>query len=46
LNKIRQRGSVVIRDIVDDEEAISWRKALEEFVKVNPKVEGKGVRQI
>ncbi len=37
---IKKRGSVVIRDIVDDEKAIAWRESLREFVKVNP-VEGK-----
>ena len=44
MNKIRQRGVVVVRDIVDDEQAIGWRKTLEEFVKVNP-VGGKDFRR-
>ena len=37
---------MVIRDIVDDEEAISWRQALEEFAKVNPDVDGKDYQHI
>jgi len=37
---IRQRGCLVIRDVVDDDKAISWRKGLEEFVKANPNIEG------
>ncbi|KAF8622853.1 hypothetical protein AX15_006697 [Amanita polypyramis BW_CC] len=40
IKKIRQRGTVVIKDIVDDDEAISWRKDLEELIKTNPGVEG------
>lgn len=41
IEKIKRRGSVVIRDVVDDAQAIQWRKSLEEFVKANPDVEGK-----
>ena len=37
---IKQRGCLVIRDIVDDDKAISWKQGLEEFVKANPNVEG------
>ncbi|TCD66348.1 hypothetical protein EIP91_001452 [Steccherinum ochraceum] len=33
---IRQRGCVVIRNVVDDAEATGWRKELQEFVKSNP----------
>jgi len=46
LKKIKQKGVIVIRDIVEDEEAISWRKALEKFVKVNPNVEGKRLQTL
>lgn len=42
VGKIKRRGSVVIKDIVDDQKAIDWRESLREFVKVNP-VEGKSV---
>ncbi|KAH6909282.1 hypothetical protein BKA70DRAFT_1278064 [Coprinopsis sp. MPI-PUGE-AT-0042] len=38
--KVRQAGSVVIRNIVDDTEAIAWRESLKKFVKENPDVEG------
>jgi hypothetical protein len=40
VEKIKRRGSVVIKDVVDDQKAIGWRESLREFVKVNPTVEG------
>ncbi|PFH48468.1 hypothetical protein AMATHDRAFT_65378 [Amanita thiersii Skay4041] len=40
IQKIKERGAVVIKDIVDDEVAMGWRRSLEEFVRVNPAVEG------
>lgn len=40
LARIRTRGSVVIKDVVDDAEATEWKNLLDEFVKKNP-VEGK-----
>lgn len=39
--EIKRKGSVVIRDVVDDSEATAWKNSLEEFVKTNPDVEGK-----
>ena len=39
LARIRTRGSVVIKDVVDDAEATEWKNLLDEFVKKNP-VEG------
>ncbi|TFK22748.1 DUF1479-domain-containing protein [Coprinopsis marcescibilis] len=41
--KIRRVGTVVIKDIVDDEHAIAWRESLEKFVKDNPDVQGSPV---
>jgi hypothetical protein len=38
--EIKRKGSVVIKDVVDDAEAIAWKDALEEFVKVNKGIEG------
>ena len=38
--KIRQTGSIVIRNIVDDADAIAWRESLKAFVKENPDVQG------
>ncbi|KAF8813418.1 DUF1479-domain-containing protein [Phlegmacium glaucopus] len=32
---IKRRGSVVIRDVVDDAQAAQWKDELKEFVKVN-----------
>ncbi|TFK35599.1 hypothetical protein BDQ12DRAFT_611456 [Crucibulum laeve] len=40
IEKIRRRGSVVIKDVVDDAEAVAWKESLEEFIKANPDVEG------
>ncbi|KAF9453175.1 DUF1479-domain-containing protein [Macrolepiota fuliginosa MF-IS2] len=33
---IKRRGCVVIRDVVNDEQAIAWRESLKEFVRINP----------
>ncbi|PPQ72790.1 hypothetical protein CVT26_003319, partial [Gymnopilus dilepis] len=38
--KIKRRGTVVIKDIVPDEQAAGWKEELREFVKVNPDVDG------
>ena len=35
IEKIKRRGSVLIRDVVDDAQAIEWKDELKEFVKVN-----------
>ncbi|TFK73248.1 DUF1479-domain-containing protein [Pluteus cervinus] len=40
VDEIKRKGSVVIRDIVDDSEALAWKASLEEFIRVNPDVEG------
>ena len=40
VEKLKTRGCVVIRNIVDDDEAISWRNDLQTLVKANPGVEG------
>jgi hypothetical protein len=37
---IKRKGSVVIKDVVDDADAIAWKTSLEEFIKENPQVEG------
>jgi hypothetical protein len=39
IEKIKRRGSVLIRDVVDDTQALGWKDELKEFVKVND-VEG------
>ncbi|KDR78730.1 hypothetical protein GALMADRAFT_244254 [Galerina marginata CBS 339.88] len=38
--KIKRRGTVVIRDVVPDAQAIKWKEDLKEFVEENPTVEG------
>ncbi|RDB26364.1 Uncharacterized protein YbiU [Hypsizygus marmoreus] len=40
IERIKRRGSVVIKDVVPDAEAIQWKDALEDFIKSNPDVEG------
>ncbi|KAM6489160.1 Protein of unknown function (DUF1479) domain containing protein [Amanita muscaria] len=40
VKKIKERGTVVIRDVVNDEEAVLWKKQLVEFINANPNVEG------
>ncbi|KAK7461877.1 hypothetical protein VKT23_008311 [Stygiomarasmius scandens] len=40
VNEIRRKGTVVIRDVVDDADAISWKQQLKEFVAANPDIEG------
>lgn len=40
VQRIRRVGSVVIGDVVDDADAIAWKKSLDEFVSANPGVQG------
>ncbi|KAL0945418.1 hypothetical protein HGRIS_000910 [Hohenbuehelia grisea] len=40
VREIQRKGCVVIRNVVDDEDALSWKQALEDFIKSNPDVEG------
>jgi Protein of unknown function (DUF1479) len=35
IDRIKRRGSVLIRDVVDDAKAVEWKDGLKEFVKVN-----------
>ncbi|KAF7330194.1 DUF1479-domain-containing protein [Mycena venus] len=37
---IKRKGTVVIKDVVDDEQARAWKTSLEEFVKANPQSDG------
>ncbi|KAJ7018529.1 hypothetical protein C8F04DRAFT_1207065 [Mycena alexandri] len=37
---IKRKGTVVIKDVVDDYQARAWKTSLEEFVKANPHAEG------
>ena len=39
LTKIKRRGTILIRDVVDDAQVVKWRHDLKEFIKVND-VEG------
>ncbi|KAG8738094.1 hypothetical protein FRC10_007287 [Ceratobasidium sp. 414] len=35
---VRKRGSVVVRDVVDDAEALAWKQQVRDYVKENPQV--------
>lgn len=37
---IKNKGCVIIRNVVDDQQAIAWRHNLQDFVAANPDVEG------
>lgn len=39
-DEVRKRGSVVIRDVVDDAEVLGWKNQVLEYVKENPQVKG------
>ncbi|KAL0567767.1 hypothetical protein V5O48_014226 [Marasmius crinis-equi] len=36
ISEIKRKGTVVIKDVVDDTQAAGWKTSLEEFVKANP----------
>ncbi|KAK0472078.1 DUF1479-domain-containing protein [Armillaria novae-zelandiae] len=38
--EIRNKGCVIIRNVIDDQQAIAWRHNLQDFVAANPDVEG------
>ncbi|KAK0490729.1 hypothetical protein IW261DRAFT_1433824 [Armillaria novae-zelandiae] len=40
IDEIRRKGCLMIKDVVDDAQAISWRKSLEDFVSANPDADG------
>lgn len=40
IDKIKHIGSVVIRNVVDDDEAVGYRESLKDYVKANPHVAG------
>ena len=40
VEEVRRKGSVVIRNVVDDSEASSWKDWLKEYVSTNPNIEG------
>lgn len=35
IENIKRRGTVLIRDVVDDAQALEWKDDLKKFVKVN-----------
>ncbi|KAJ7798268.1 hypothetical protein B0H14DRAFT_2907139, partial [Mycena olivaceomarginata] len=38
--EIKRKGTVVIKDVIDDAQARAWKTSLEEFVKANPQSDG------
>ncbi|KAF8207015.1 hypothetical protein K438DRAFT_1917503 [Mycena galopus ATCC 62051] len=37
---IKRKGTVVIKDVVEDDQARAWKTSLEEFIKANPQSDG------
>ena len=35
IERIKRRGTVLIRDVVDDAQAVGWKEDLKKFVKLN-----------
>ena len=46
IEKIKRRGSVLIRDVVDNAQAVKWKDELKEFVKVNDKRRVEGIHSL
>lgn len=44
VEEVRRKGSVVIRNVVDDSEASSWKEWLKEYVSTNPGIDGQSDR--
>ncbi|KAG7439596.1 DUF1479-domain-containing protein [Guyanagaster necrorhizus] len=43
IDEIRRKSCLVIKDIVDDAQAIAWKKSLEDFITANPDADGSPV---
>jgi D-ribose pyranose/furanose isomerase RbsD len=41
IESIKRKGSVVIKDVIPDEQAAKWKEDLTEFVTNNPDVDGR-----
>ncbi|QRV89101.1 hypothetical protein RhiJN_17119 [Ceratobasidium sp. AG-Ba] len=39
-DEVRKRGSVVVRDVIEDSEALGWKQQVRDYVKSNPQVKG------
>jgi len=37
---VKKRGVILVRDVVDDEQALRWKQAVREYVAANPQVKG------
>ena len=48
LARIKRRGTILIRDVVDDAQAVKWKEDLKKFVKVNDErgVEVEGIHNL
>ncbi|KAG8862904.1 hypothetical protein FRB96_000322 [Tulasnella sp. 330] len=38
--EVKRRGTIVVRDVVNDEEALGWKEDIKAYVKSNPQVKG------
>jgi len=41
ITTIKRKGSLVIKDVVPDEQALRWKEDLKAFIAANPSCEGK-----
>jgi hypothetical protein len=46
IDNIKRRGSVHIKNVVDDEDALRWKELLREYVRANPSVEGEPITRL
>lgn len=40
LNEIKKRGTVIIKGVVDENQALEWKARIREYVRANPQVKG------
>ncbi|KAG8937103.1 hypothetical protein FRC02_006303 [Tulasnella sp. 418] len=40
IDKIKRIGSVIVRNVIDDDEVVGYKESLKEYVKANPHVAG------
>ncbi|KAG8988850.1 hypothetical protein FRB94_002186 [Tulasnella sp. JGI-2019a] len=46
IEEVKRRGVVVVRDVVDDEEALEWKEKLKRYVEANPQVTAYANKQV
>lgn len=43
IDAIKRRGSLLIRNVVPQDEALEWKRLLREYAELNPTVDGSSV---